>query len=254
MIAATGVLHHPNLPGIAGLDRFEGALFHSARWDHGVRLDGRSLGDHRHRLDGDSDRLGARRPRGEAVALPAHRAVDHAAGEPGLQRGGEGRVPAPPGVDAPAARGHLAAVRGGLRECGRRRGSPQMKALDEACRANLENNVRDPELREKLRPSYRAACKRLIMSPDFYEAIQKPNAELVTEGIERVEPRGRAHARRAPASSSTCSCSQPASASIASCGRCASSGAAAKPRRASGPSGRSPTCRSRSRTSRTSSC
>ncbi len=44
VIAATGVLHHPNLPDIAGLDRFEGALFHSARWDHGVRLDGRRVG------------------------------------------------------------------------------------------------------------------------------------------------------------------------------------------------------------------
>jgi cation diffusion facilitator CzcD-associated flavoprotein CzcO len=45
-------------------------------------------------------------------------------------------------------------------------------------------------LREKLRPSYRAACKRLVISPDFYQAIQKPNAELVTDGIERVEPDG----------------------------------------------------------------
>ena len=65
-----------------------------------------------------------------------------------------------------------------------------MKALGEACRANLESSVADLVLREKLRPSYRAACKRLIISPDFYQAIQKANAELVTEGIERVEPRG----------------------------------------------------------------
>ena len=43
----------------------------------------------------------------------------------------------------------------------------------------LETNVRDPGLRERLRPEYRAACKRLIISPDFYDAIQKPNAELV---------------------------------------------------------------------------
>jgi cation diffusion facilitator CzcD-associated flavoprotein CzcO len=65
-----------------------------------------------------------------------------------------------------------------------------MKLLEEVCRANLENNVKDPVLREKLRPTYRAACKRLVISPDFYQAIQKPNAELVTSGIERVEPGG----------------------------------------------------------------
>jgi cation diffusion facilitator CzcD-associated flavoprotein CzcO len=45
-------------------------------------------------------------------------------------------------------------------------------------------------LRERLRPSYRAACKRLIVSDRFYEAIQRPNATLVTERIERVEPAG----------------------------------------------------------------
>ena len=56
--------------------------------------------------------------------------------------------------------------------------------------ANLDNNVSDPELRERLRPHYRAACKRLIVSPDFYEAIQKPNAALVTEPIERIEAAG----------------------------------------------------------------
>src|SRR4029078_6890579 len=35
-----------------------------------------------------------------------------------------------------------------------------------------------------------AACKRLIVSDGFYEAIQRPNATLVTEGIARVEPGG----------------------------------------------------------------
>jgi cation diffusion facilitator CzcD-associated flavoprotein CzcO len=68
--------------------------------------------------------------------------------------------------------------------------APQMKFIEDACRANLEESVTDPELRERLRPDYRAACKRLVMSTDFYQAIQKPQAELVTEAIERVEPRG----------------------------------------------------------------
>jgi cation diffusion facilitator CzcD-associated flavoprotein CzcO len=68
--------------------------------------------------------------------------------------------------------------------------SPMLKMIEAACRANLEDNVTDPELREKLRPDYRAACKRLIVSPDFYQAIQSPNAELVAEGIERVEAGG----------------------------------------------------------------
>jgi cation diffusion facilitator CzcD-associated flavoprotein CzcO len=68
--------------------------------------------------------------------------------------------------------------------------SPEMRGIEEACRANLESSVADPDLRERLRPDYRAACKRLIISPDFYQAIQRPNAELVTAGIERIEPEG----------------------------------------------------------------
>jgi cation diffusion facilitator CzcD-associated flavoprotein CzcO len=68
--------------------------------------------------------------------------------------------------------------------------SPQMQLIDAACRANLEMSVTDPVLRARLQPSYHAACKRLVISPDFYQAIQKPNAELVTEGIDRVEPQG----------------------------------------------------------------
>ena len=68
--------------------------------------------------------------------------------------------------------------------------SPLMRSIEQMCIDNLETSVRDPELREQLRPDYRAACKRLIVSPDFYEAIQEPNAELVTEAIACVEPDG----------------------------------------------------------------
>jgi cation diffusion facilitator CzcD-associated flavoprotein CzcO len=68
--------------------------------------------------------------------------------------------------------------------------SNEIKMIERACADNLENNVHDAALRERLRPDYRAACKRLIMSPDFYDAIQQPNAELVTEKIGRIEAGG----------------------------------------------------------------
>lgn len=44
IVSATGVLHHPALPDIAGLDQFEGDQFHSARWDHSVDLEGKRVG------------------------------------------------------------------------------------------------------------------------------------------------------------------------------------------------------------------
>jgi cation diffusion facilitator CzcD-associated flavoprotein CzcO len=62
--------------------------------------------------------------------------------------------------------------------------------IEQKCLDNLENNVHDPDLRRRLMPDYRATCKRLVISGEFYEAIQKPSAELVDAGIERFEERG----------------------------------------------------------------
>jgi cation diffusion facilitator CzcD-associated flavoprotein CzcO len=190
VIAATGVLHHPNLPDIPGLDAFEGALFHSARWDHGVRLDGRRVGI-----------VGT----GSTAVQIVSALVDRVAKLSLFQRTAQWIMPQenPPYSDAEKDefRQHPETMRQlhqnlstlfaqGFSNAVVDAESPQMKAIQEACRANLEGSVRDPVLREKLRPSYRAACKRLIISPDFYQALQKPNAELVTEGIDRVEPAG----------------------------------------------------------------
>ena len=65
-----------------------------------------------------------------------------------------------------------------------------MQEIERFVRHNLEDSVSDPVLREKLRPDYLVACKRLIYSPDYYRAIQHPNSELVTDKIVRVEPQG----------------------------------------------------------------
>lgn len=43
LVSAAGILHHPRVPEIAGLEDFGGAAFHSARWDHTVPLDGRRV-------------------------------------------------------------------------------------------------------------------------------------------------------------------------------------------------------------------
>lgn len=189
VIAATGVLHHPNVPAIEGLDTFRGARFHSAQWDPTVKLEGARVGI-----------VGT----GSSAVQIVSAIVDRVARLTLFQRTAQWIMPQdnPAYGDEeraafrrdPALQARTYAELGalfhafssGLLDAD----SPQMQAIESACRANLERNVRDPVLREKLRPSYRAACKRLVMSPDFYRAIQQPNAELVTEGIERVEAEG----------------------------------------------------------------
>ena len=190
VIAATGVLHHPKLPDIEGLDDFEGAMFHSARWDHEVPLDGQRVGI-----------VGT----GSSAVQITSAIADRVQKLSLFQRTAQWIMPqdnpAYTEEEKAAFRRDPAAIRQLRSDISRlfaegfsnavvNADSPQMQSIEALCKANLEESVADPELREKLRPDYRAACKRLVISPDFYQAIQKPAAELVTEGIERVEPRG----------------------------------------------------------------
>ena len=190
VIAASGVTHHPNLPDLPGLAGFAGAAFHSARWDHGVAVDARRVGI-----------VGT----GSTAVQLVSALVDRASRLVVFQRTAQWIMPQDNvAYTAEQRAGFLRRPEQmhGLRAELERRwvenfsnavvdvSSPQLKVIEDACRANLERHVRDPELREKLRPNYRAACKRLVVSPDFYQAIQKPNVELVTDAIEAVEPGG----------------------------------------------------------------
>ena len=59
--------------------------------------------------------------------------------------------------------------------------------------ANVHENlarVKDPELRRKLTPDYEPGCKRIVISPRFFEAIQDLACDLVTDRIVRIEPEG----------------------------------------------------------------
>lgn len=191
VIAATGVLHHPNIPVLPGLDDFAGACFHSARWDHGVALDGRRIAV-----------IGSGSTGVQITSALAGRAARlyH------IQRTPQWIMPMPnqPYTDAQRAAfradpGLIDEIRYGDHYTGLVRrftraiidaDSPEMLEIKAIVRDNLERSVRDPALREALRPNYRAACKRLIYSSDYYEKIQHPDVEAVVGRIECIEPEG----------------------------------------------------------------
>jgi cation diffusion facilitator CzcD-associated flavoprotein CzcO len=50
-------------------------------------------------------------------------------------------------------------------------------------RRHLEKQVPDPGLRARLTPDYQMGCKRVLPSSAFYPALQRPQVDLVTEGI-----------------------------------------------------------------------
>lgn len=188
VIAATGVLHRPRIPDIAGLDRFAGRAFHSARWDHSAPIDGARVGV-----------VGTGSTAVQIVTAITERVERLVL----FQRTAQWILPQPNPVyedeEIQAFRDHPETMRELHESLKDTFGlfaseftdaeSAGVRMIEEACRENLET-VRDPELRERLRPTYRAACKRLVISDGFYEAVQRPNAVVVTDPIAGVEPEG----------------------------------------------------------------
>ena len=189
VIAATGVLHHPNYPHIDGIDDFAGAMFHSSRWDHSVPIDGARVG-----IIGTGSTavqlVGALVDRVEHLTLFQRTAQwIMPQDNPAYTDEQKAEYRARPDV-LEQSHDNLREMFGLFANAIIDSNSAEIAFIENACRTNLEESVHDPDLRERLRPEYRAACKRLIISPNFYEAIQQPNAELVTESIERIEEQG----------------------------------------------------------------
>jgi cation diffusion facilitator CzcD-associated flavoprotein CzcO len=191
VIAATGVLHHPSIPDLPGLKDFHGACFHSARWHDSVPIDGRRIGV-----------IGNGSTGVQIVSALSRRAqrVVH------FQRSPQWIMPCvnPPYTEADQ-RGFredpsmIMAVRNGPEAIARRArfttaiidvDSPELAEIQAIVEKNLEENVRDPVLRAKLRPTYRVACKRLIFSPDYYQAAQTPTVYIESGPIEHIEANG----------------------------------------------------------------
>ncbi|MBJ8347205.1 NAD(P)/FAD-dependent oxidoreductase [Antrihabitans sp. YC2-6] len=68
--------------------------------------------------------------------------------------------------------------------------SPVTTLIQKVAMANLRTQVRDPWLRRQLTPEFRAGCKRLIASSDFYPALQADNCKLITWPIARISENG----------------------------------------------------------------
>ncbi len=191
VIAATGVLHHPKTPDIPGLDSFAGRCFHSARWDHSVNMEGKRVGV----IGNGSTGIQIVTALSEQAARVVH-----------FQRTPQWIMPVPDihysEDDKHAFRKDpslIDHVRNGPEAQARRKRfltailnpeSEAMAEIERIVKQNLEDNVQDPELREKLRPTYRAACKRLVFSAHYYEAVQQPSVYVDITGIEGSEPNG----------------------------------------------------------------
>lgn len=187
LISATGILREPRYPNIEGLNDFQGAVMHSARWNHSVETAGKRVAVIGTGSTGVQIVCGlAEQVRRLELFQRSAQWVVPVPNPPYSNLADQARRRIP--VAGRAAYYTYRTVFEFLAHALVRPGW-QRTLISQACRANLRT-VRDPELRRKLTPDYEPMCRRLVVSSGFYRAMQRDNVDLVTEGIDHIEPRG----------------------------------------------------------------
>ncbi|WP_199931039.1 alpha/beta hydrolase fold domain-containing protein [Streptomyces sp. CB02923] len=189
LVTATGFLHTPRTPAIPGLDAFEGALRHAARWDDSADPAGRRVAvigtgstgvQLTNALAGDADHLLVFQRTAQWIAPVPNPRLVQAVGRLYQRRPGLGR----------ASRHCLRTAFEAISGTSPLRAGWARTALSTACRLHLRLAVRDPDLRRRLRPDHAPMCKRLIVDSMFYRSLQRDDVELVDTPIARIEKNG----------------------------------------------------------------
>ena len=189
VVSAVGGLVDPAYPDIKGISEFRGELFHTARWNHDYDLAGKRVA-----VIGTGASAVQVVPaiapqvaklsvfqRTAAWVMPkrdhrfSERAKERFRRFPLLQRAVRSLL-----FWMSEAMGPLVFLN-----------APRLKKWPEkASLRHLHASVKDPALREKLRPHFQFGCKRMLISDDYWASFERQNVELVTAGIEAIRPDG----------------------------------------------------------------
>lgn len=191
LIACCGLLTKPWYPQLPGLASFKGQVFHSARW----RKDA-VLADKRVAVIGTGASSVQIVPElaGTAKALSVFQRTP-------------GWVLPKPDTQISASAKKRFAKHGWLQKLARlfqyltlEIAAPAFvrtprwlelgRVVEKVALRYLEDSVSDPALRAKLTPAYRIGCKRILLSNEYFPALQRPNTELVTTPIREITESG----------------------------------------------------------------
>ena len=188
LITACGQLTRPSVPPIPGLADFTGTAFHSAHWRHDHDLTGRRVA-----VVGTGASAIQFVP--HVVRRAAHTTVfqldpPHVIPKPDREygpalRSAFRRLPALMTLDRGLTYGRLE-----FRALGFTRYPQLLSVVTKRTTALLESSVPDPALRGQLMPKDAPGCKRILLSDDYFAALARPSAELVTSPIVRIVPEG----------------------------------------------------------------
>ena len=184
VIAANGPLSRPAMPGIAGIERFGGALFHSARWDHTYPFEGKTVAV-----------IGTGASAVQFIPHLQRRAARLCV----FQRTPPWIMPRPDRTISPHAQGAFRWLplaqqiarwmiywRHEARALAFIVNTQWMQGPMRFSTSYLARRVQDPVLRAKLTPNYLLGCKRVLLSSDYYPALTQPNVDVVTTPIREI--------------------------------------------------------------------
>ncbi len=191
LISGAGALHIPLIPDIEGKDEYVaagGVAFHSAQWDHSVDLTGKRVAV-----------IGT----GASAIQIVPEIVNDVSELQLYQRTPPWVVPRPNKPFPEGLKRAFAYVPGlrlavrsgiywwleGLGFAMTRRPS-LLRAVELVGKFNIRRAVKDKELRRRLTPTYRAGCKRILYSPNYYQGVANPKTRLITDRIARITPDG----------------------------------------------------------------
>ncbi|MFT3692771.1 MAG: NAD(P)/FAD-dependent oxidoreductase [Kofleriaceae bacterium] len=188
LLLGNGALHVPSLPDVPGLATFRGKTFHSAKWDHSYDLRGKRVAV-----------IGT----GASAIQFVPKIADQVSQLHVFQRTAPWIVPKRDREMSAREQWAFEHVPGAhfarrtaqywsheARVLGFAYFPKLLEVAERLVKRSIAAQVHDPVLREKLTPNYRLGCKRVLISNDYYRAMQMPNVELVTDGIDSVTERG----------------------------------------------------------------
>jgi cation diffusion facilitator CzcD-associated flavoprotein CzcO len=188
VITATGQLNQPAWPNIEGTDDFEGTCFHSARWNHDYDLKnkrvavigtGASAIQFVPEIAGKVKSL-ALFQRSAAWVLPKP--------DRPFKNWEQTLFKAVPAWDRLYR--YLIYWKNESRGLAFTRFSRLLDIFARQAKTEARKHVTDPEKIKHIIPDYQIGCKRILISNDWYPAINRPNVNLVPDPIEKIDSTG----------------------------------------------------------------
>ena len=188
LVSACGQLSRPAMTRIEGAERFRGPIFHTASWDHDVEIDGKRVAV-----------IGTGASTIQVVPAIAGRVAQLDV----YQRSAPYVIPKKDRAYTPWERRlfrwfpparRLARFTQWLTfeifisafNQFRGMGRIAVRMFEH----NLDDQVSNPELKRALTPDHVLGCKRVLISPDYYSTLERPNVELVTQGVRELTKSG----------------------------------------------------------------